>query len=271
MISVVTPTFNAVATLGRTIDSVCAQKYPSVEYIVVDGGSRDSTLELLRSRSADIDLWISEPDSGIADAFNKGIALASGENIAIVNADDWLEPEQLRVAVAELERSGADFVFGDMMLHAPDETPVHIFTGERDYAPRLAHSMPHLNHPTVVCRRGVYERFGLFELTWRIALDYEWFCRIQRGGASGHRASGLVGHMSLQGVSDQAAERGFAEVREISVRYGYPAPLAWLRFLVRVAKLRTRRVLERCLPRGAYERRRRRVNENHRSVDQSRG
>jgi cellulose synthase/poly-beta-1,6-N-acetylglucosamine synthase-like glycosyltransferase len=91
LLTIITVAFNSATTLERTIDSVGRQTYPNIEYIVVDGGSTDGTLDLLRQRDRDIDLWLSEPDGGISDAFNKGIALGRGEFIALLNSDDWIE------------------------------------------------------------------------------------------------------------------------------------------------------------------------------------
>ena len=109
--SIVTITFNSQKTLNRTIDSVLGQTYPDIEYIVIDGGSTDGTLDILRARDNDIDFWLSEPDAGISDAFNKGISLAHGAYVALVNSDDWLEPTHISTAVDVLLRTTAGFVF----------------------------------------------------------------------------------------------------------------------------------------------------------------
>src|SRR5581483_3497952 len=98
-VSVVTAVRNAAATIARTIASVRAQDFAGIEHIVVDGASGDGTLEVLRSLGRDVALWTSEPDRGISDAFNKGIALARGEIIGILNGDDWYEPGAVAAAV----------------------------------------------------------------------------------------------------------------------------------------------------------------------------
>jgi glycosyltransferase involved in cell wall biosynthesis len=263
IVSVITPSFNSVGTIDRTIDSVLDQSYRRIEYIVIDGGSRDGTLDRLRARAAQIDLWISEPDRGIADAFNKGVALASGEYVAFVNSDDWLQQEQLAVAVSILGECEADFVFGDLMLHAADGNPTHVLRGEADYARRLRHAMPHLNHPTVVCRRRLYEAAGLFDTDLSIAMDYEWLLRVHRSGARGIYSPRLLGHMTLEGASDRSWRRALAEVRSVSIRYGYPAALAWLRFCTRIVTVTARRRLEEFMPRTAYHRLRGIVNANY--------
>ncbi len=93
LVSIVTVVFNGAATLERTMQSVFTQSYPNIEYIIVDGGSKDGTVELLRKHEERLDLWVSERDRGIYDAMNKGVALCSGAWVALINADDWCEPD----------------------------------------------------------------------------------------------------------------------------------------------------------------------------------
>jgi len=263
--SVITITFNSIKTIERTIDSIVSQTYPLVEYIVIDGGSNDGTVELLKRRSDVIDLWLSEPDGGISDAFNKGIALATGEYIAVVNSDDWLEPAHLAIAVGALRSTGADFVFGDLMLHSENAMPDHLMLGDRHYRRRLLHTMPHINHPSLVCRRRVYEAHGLFDTNLRSAMDYEWLLRGHRAGVVGSYVPGLMSHMSMAGVSHQQFSRGLREVCAVSIRYGYPAALANIRYMCRVLKINTRLVLWHWLPKSLYVWLRRRVNTHYRS------
>ena len=108
LVSVVTIVRNGFKTLPRTLDSVFSQDFPEIEYIVVDGQSTDGTLDVVQQNQNRIALWISEPDLGISDAFNKGIALSRGEIVALLNSDDWYEPGAIRAVVAEMRRTGAD-------------------------------------------------------------------------------------------------------------------------------------------------------------------
>jgi glycosyltransferase involved in cell wall biosynthesis len=208
-------------------------------------------------------LYISERDGGISDAFNKGIALAAGEYIALVNSDDWLEPSHLAAAVDALERNHVDFVFGDIMFHPTTAGPVHVIRGERNYGRRLRNALPHLNHPTVLCRRKVYEEYGLYDLQLRVAMDYEWFLRSYQRGATGLYVPGLMSHMSMGGVSHQQYSAGLREVCEVSILYGYPAVLARLRYRVRILKIGARLALLRILPSGIYNRLRRMMNPHY--------
>jgi glycosyltransferase involved in cell wall biosynthesis len=246
LVTIVTVGLNSSASLPRTIDSIVAQTYPKIEYIVVDGGSNDGTLDLLRQRDRDIDLWLSEPDRGISDAFNKGIALAHGEFLALVNSDDWIEPLHVERAVQHLQTSEADFVFGDILIHDKAGALRYSLMGDPDYRRRIVHAMPDINHPSVVCRRELYERHGLYDLGLRVAMDYEWLLRCHIRGMRGEYSPGLTSHMSGDGVSNRNARAGLAEVRDVSARYGYSPSAAWVRYAGRMAKTGVRLFLERC-------------------------
>ena len=265
LVTVITVAFNSAETISRTIDSITAQTYPRVEYIVVDGGSVDGTVEVLRSREPDIDLWLSERDRGISDAFNKGIALATGEFISLVNSDDWMDPDHLARAVACLQETGADFAFGNLMVHGAGDAPQYVIDGDPHYARRIRHSMPALSHPSVVCRREVYERHGLFDREFRIAMDYEWLLRGYKSGVRGHYVPEITSHMGGGGVSDLSGHIGLREVRDVSIRHGYSAALAWARFWVRVSRLRARLLMERwTLSRTLAQRLRRLIHPRYR-------
>jgi glycosyltransferase involved in cell wall biosynthesis len=259
----VTVVRNGGPTLERALASVLGQSYAPIEYIIVDGASTDGTIEVIRRFEHRLALWISEPDQGISEAFNKGIAASSGELIGLLNADDWMEPEQVAHAVAALEASGADFVFGDLAVHDASGEVSHRIRGDADYARRLATGMPAVSHPTVLARRSAYERIGLFDLRCRVAMDYDWLLRAERAGCRGVYAPEVVAHMSLGGVSDERYLRALAEVRDISRRHGVPAAAAFARFGYRVVKGRLQRALKRLAPRPLYDFLRRRVNRSY--------
>lgn len=245
LVSIITVTFNSIKTLGRTIDSVATQSYHNIEYIVVDGGSTDGTVDLLRNRSGDIDLWISERDRGISDAFNKGIALARGDFVLLVNSDDWIEPHHVKTAVAALEESNAQFVFGNLAVHTPAGVVDYLVIGDSEYERCIRHSMPDINHPSVVCRREVYERCGLYDCSLGVAMDYEWLLRCYASGVRGKYVDALTSHMLGTGVSNWDFGRSIAEVRVISTKYGYPKAAASARYVVRFVKLGIRKFIER--------------------------
>ncbi len=265
VISVVTCVRNGAHGIARTIESVRAQGITDLEYVIVDGGSTDGTLDILHAHRSNIDVLISEPDQGISDGLNKGIALTRGRFVALIHADDWFSPGQLCCAIEVLESSGADYVFGNLIFHLGNR-PVHVVRGDATYTRRIDHIMPNLNHPTVIMRRESYERHGLFDTDYRLAMDYELLLRFHRAGLRGFYDPRLTGHMSLDGASDRHAIRSLAEVRAASIRYGYSPVKAWLRFLFRAFKTMVRRTLEKLLPVGITKMLRRLVNPAYRAA-----
>jgi len=260
-VSLITVALNARATLARTIESVQAQTFEDIEHVVIDGGSSDGTRDLLRTALRPQDVWISEPDRGISDAFNKGVALANGAYLQFINADDWLSPEQVAAAVAGLEASGADFVFGDLIFYR-NGRPEFRFRGDPDYRRSIRCRMPTLNHPTVLARREAFERIGLFDLRYRCAMDYDWFLRLHLAGGRGVYLSELVGHMNHDGISNLDYARTYREVEAIAVAYGRHPRRARLERLGRLAKTGiARRLQETAQP--LYRLIRRRINRSY--------
>lgn len=249
LLSLVTTVRNGERTLQRTFDSVRAQEMPDLEYIVADAGSTDGTHNIIATNADIVTYWQSEKDRGISDGFNKGIALATGKYVAILNADDWLSPEQLAFGIETLERTQADFVFGDLIYHDGSGKALYRIRGDAGYARRIGHVMPALNHPSVIMRRSAYERFGLFDLNLKLAMDYELLLRFHRAGCRGVYDPRILGHMALEGASDAQSRRALAEVRDIAIRHGGWRSREWLRYGFRIAKGETRHFLEAVLPR----------------------
>lgn len=257
-VSIVTVARNAAATLPRTIGSVHAQSYRSIEHVVVDGASTDHTRALLEASLRPGDTWISEPDRGIADAFNKGVALARGEFVQFLNADDWLSPDQIDTAVATLDATGADFVYGDLIFYRAGR-PAYRYRGAPDYARALPRYLPPVNHPTLLARRRLFERAGLFCLHHRYAMEYDWLVRVHAAGGRGVYNPAILGHMTHEGVSNRVYARTAAEVRDISIAHGRAVVPAYARALLGTFKTRVSlSVLERS-PR-LYHAVRRRIN-----------
>jgi glycosyltransferase involved in cell wall biosynthesis len=242
-VTLVTAAFNACRTLERTIESIRAQTFVDIEHVVVDGGSNDGTIELLRSRLRPQDYWISEPDRGISDAFNKGVALAAGDLIQFVNADDWLSPDQVEVAVRGLDATGADFVFGDVIFYRGGRADFR-YAGEPDYPKAIHRRMPALNHTTTLAHRRTFERVGLFDLRYRCAMDYDWFLRLHLAGGRGVYLADLVGHMNHDGVSNIDYLRTFREVEAIAVAHGRNRHVARLETVARALKTTVGRQLK---------------------------
>lgn len=177
--SVITASYNRVGTLAQALDSVQGQQGVTVEHIVIDGGSTDGSLELLRSRPVPPAVLVSEPDGGIYDALNKGLQRATGSVIGFLHSDDWLtHPRVLERVAAAFAQPGVEAVYGDLDYVSADGGRVIRQWRSGAYEPgKLAAGwMP--PHPTLYLRREVYQRLGGFDTSLRIAADYEFMLRL---------------------------------------------------------------------------------------------
>jgi len=239
-ISIVTVCRNAEATIARTIESVQGQLYPSLEYIVIDGASTDSTPNIVRSYNDIVDIFVSEPDQGIADAFNKGVKLAHGDIIGIINADDQLCPGTFEKICCFFEKNPyIDVIHGDVILVDEHKTIKRVKPAGRWWYPwRLVL----FNHPATFVRKSVYEKHGLFDTSYRIAMDVELFFRWKSRSVTINYLPEVLVNVQAGGASGQQAVRGFQEVRRAALQYGFSPFLVQLQL---VGKLSVWWLLER--------------------------
>ena len=193
-LSVITPSLNQGEFIERTIRSVLDQAYPALEYLVVDGGSTDRTLEVIERYSDRIDWWISEPDEGQTDALAKGLERASGDVIAYINSDDYYLPGAFEAALATLESSGASWVAGAAINVDPEDRPTEEMGGVWvPQPPQAVESWPagrqwwiirNWSAPQPACfwRRGLFERHGGFRRDMHLAFDVDFMERIALAG-----------------------------------------------------------------------------------------
>lgn len=179
-ISVITATWNCASTLGDCLDSVAQQTYPHHEHVVIDGASRDGTLDLLRARSDQLGVLLSEPDRGIYDALNKGIARASGDVVGFLHADDVYADQDV---LANIARTFADpavcAVYGDLQyVRKADTATVVRHWRSQPYQRGLLQRGWMPPHPTLYVRRDWYQRIGGFDTRYRIAADYHSILRL---------------------------------------------------------------------------------------------
>ncbi len=188
-ISIITVVFNNGKTIEDTIRSIESQTYRDVEHIVIDGGSTDETLDVIRRHQDKIAKFISEPDRGIYDAMNKGLGLATGEVIGFLNADDvYADHGVLERVSAIMAKEGLDALFGDaeFVSSARPNHPLRRYRSDRFCPERIAWGwMP--AHPALFLKRSVFERFGQFRTDYRIAGDFELVARIFHGGTLSYR------------------------------------------------------------------------------------
>ncbi|MEM1439423.1 MAG: glycosyltransferase family 2 protein [Pseudomonadota bacterium] len=203
-ISVITAVYNCEHTISETIESVARQDYDNVEHIVVDGMSTDRTREIAASYKS-VDKIHSERDEGIYDAFNKGLAIASGDLIAFLNGDDYYaSSDTLRLVATHHRDSGADIVMGNvaMFSDAQPQRPIVRYYNSGQFRPdRIAYGwMP--AHPAMFVDRTVFERFGGFDKTYRIGGDFELVARhMVKGSARASHMDRTLVFMRTGGAS----------------------------------------------------------------------
>lgn len=225
-ITIITVCLNSSATIERTLRSVIEQKGADTEYIVIDGGSTDGTQDIVRAFGEGVDLLVSEPDNGISDSFNKGIALASGEIIGLINSDDALLPGALQ-QVRDFLRNNPEcqVVHGDLLLYSGDRFVKRVVPAGRWWYPwRLVL----FNHPATFVRRSVYETHGNFSLEFRIAMDVEIFLRWLVSGVRIEYLPEQLAVMHYGGVSNRRPYDGYREVRRAYLEHGYQSVTVWL-------------------------------------------
>lgn len=173
-ISIITVCFNSASTVVDTIDSVASQSYADKEYIVVDGNSKDATMEIVGT-SPCVSHFVSEPDKGIYDAMNKGIALATGDVVGTLNADDFYANDDVLAEVAKVFLDPTiEACYGDLVyVKQGNVDQVVRFWKSREYESGLFKSGWMPAHPTFFVRKSVYDKLGSFNLNYKIAADFE--------------------------------------------------------------------------------------------------
>jgi glycosyltransferase involved in cell wall biosynthesis len=178
-ISIVTTSFNSASTIRDTIDSVLSQDYDNLEYIIADGGSKDGTLDIIKSYNDPRIRWISEPDKGIYDGMNKGIKMATGEIVGIINSDDFYKNNSVISAVAEgFADQKTEAVFGDVRFVNPDNLnkTVRYYSSKRFRPSKFRFGfMP--AHPTFFTKKKWFDKLGYYQTDYKIAADYELLIR----------------------------------------------------------------------------------------------
>lgn len=220
-ISVVTVVYNGEDSIERTINSVLNQEGVDIEYIIVDGDSTDSTMEIVRKYECRISHIVSEPDRGIYDAMNKGLKLASGDVIAFLNSDDWYESNVLRFIADVFEKKDIDILCADARMIG--EYGSWIRKAELDEKTIII-QLP-TSHQAIFATRKWYEKIGGFDTNYVISADYEWITRSITVGCRIDMLPMLVVNFSLGGMSSKYGKICQDERRNIALQYYTGTPL----------------------------------------------
>jgi glycosyltransferase involved in cell wall biosynthesis len=207
-VTIVTPSFNQARYLEEAIRSVLLQGYGNLEYIVVDGGSTDGSVELIQRYEPWISSWLSEPDRGQADAINKGFSRASGEIVGWLNSDDVLYPGFIEKRVQEIaSMPEVDLIYGDVETGPSCDAIEGVMLGRpTDFESMVRTLEVPIPQQSALWRRGLLDRIGGLDVRWQVVLDREFFLRAARVGNMAYR-EGVCGLFRLHPNSKSVAEQ----------------------------------------------------------------
>ncbi len=218
--TIVTVCWNSAAVLARARDSLQAQTYRDYEWVVVDGASTDSTMEIVREFDAAPVVSVSEPDKGIYDAMNKGVRMARGEYVFFLNSDDALHDADVLADVAQaLEAEPrTELLYGNVVYTYPSRKLLRTFSHID------ARSLPFedLCHQATFARRALFERLGTFDTRFRLNADYDWLIRVFRSGAHTRWFDRRIAQFTVGGAHTQDTRKLAEERRRVRLQYMSP-------------------------------------------------
>lgn len=211
--SIITISYNSGKTIERTLKSVLAQTYKDYEYIIVDGASKDSTMDIVRKYESLFEgrmKWKSEPDTGIYNAMNKGIMRSAGEIIGIVNSDDWLEVDTLQILADEINRDPSNrekILTGEVLFHYNDGSTQHYPTSYERYEYFAKRYRMGLNHPATFVPRCIYDKMGVFDEQFKLYADADFILRCYKASVGVHFIHKVLSNMADGGASNVRSKK----------------------------------------------------------------
>jgi glycosyltransferase len=229
-ISIITVVFNAVNTIEETINSVINQSYKNIEYIIIDGGSTDGTLDIIEKYKDKLSYFISEPDYGIYHAMNKGIKKANGDIIGIINADDYYYEDIFNDVIKSFDGKNLEeyICFGDM-VHGEK-----IIKGWRENSVKIG---AFATHPSMFCPKKVYDKIGKYRLWYKILADYDFMYRAYHVyGIKPIHLAKKTAFFRVGGLASQNIFRSFNEEMLIKIENGEKIHKAFFIYLLKLLK-----------------------------------
>ncbi|RHP72802.1 glycosyltransferase [Ruminococcus sp. OF02-6] len=215
-VSMITICYNAEKTIAKTIESVLSQDYENLEYIIVDGGSKDHTIDIIKSYENEKIRWISEKDNGISDAFNKGVKMATGDFIGLINADDYLLPHAIANLILACHEC-TDVLYGNTIVN--DEENELKLVKHAGSVEGLEYSLPFIHQSSLVSKKA-YEQYGGYSEKYKICMDYDLFARFYRGGAKFQFVNTVVSCFTYGGTSCRHPFQTIEEDISVAEKYG---------------------------------------------------
>ena len=235
LITVVTVVFNGEKFLEETILSVINQTYDNVEYIIIDGGSTDGTLDIIRKYEHAIDYWVSEKDDGIYDAWNKAVMLSFGKWLAFLGSDDFYEKNALELYSEKLEDS-YDYI-SSLIVKLDESEPSRVIYGN-SWSWKVYQRIMNVAHVGSLHNCSLFKEVGLYDIHYKIAGDYELLLR-KRSKLKSFFVSKVTATMRMGGISHIQIFRSFAEIRYAKIYTGgRSAFLSWIEYGLMLMKIR---------------------------------
>lgn len=216
LVSIITVVYNGEKTITQTIERVLNQTYQNIEYIIVDGKSTDGTLDIINNYRNQITHVVSEKDLGIYDAMNKGINLATGDVIGIINSDDYYEIDAVE-NITKLYKQGCVIYFG-AMRSIEENNDSFIYPGA-DNLEKLKRGMV-IGHPTLFVNREVYEKYGKFSLEYKVASDWDFTLRCYINKVEFIKTKKVVSNFHVGGISSVISNEYLKELSVIRKKNG---------------------------------------------------
>lgn len=214
-VSIITVVYNASNTIEQTIKSVINQAYSNIEYIIIDGGSTDGTMNIIRKYLDKIDILVSEKDNGLYDAMNKGIKLASGEIIGILNSDDTYTENAVSLVVDSFKNRRIDVLYGNaMFVDGTFEIGLYDCSDIEQLWYRMA-----IPHPATFVRKAVYDKYGSFDTQYPISADYDLMLRLYSEGVRFGHIDEILTYFRVGGLSEVKADVTVEDGHAISLKY----------------------------------------------------
>lgn len=224
-ISIITASYNVEKVIGNTIESVLNQNFKDFEYIFIDGASKDNTNKIIEEYCKEMDnigisyIHVSEPDNGISDAFSKGVRLAKGEVIAILNAGDQMLPNTLQYLDENFDKD-IDVLYGNIIWHDKCRKLEYVKKSKSpEHLNELKYSMV-IKHPATYIRKSAYEKYGVYDQNFKYAMDTDLLLRMYLKGAKFKYVDREFTFFEAGGVSDTNIEKVLKEVAKIAHNAG---------------------------------------------------
>jgi glycosyltransferase involved in cell wall biosynthesis len=225
LISVITVVYNGAATLEQTMLSVISQTYNNIEYIIIDGGSTDGTIDIIKKYEKHLAYWVSEPDKGIYNAMNKGIGKCNGTLIGIVNSDDWYESNTVEIIVNKYrsENNAEGIYYGFLKIWKE---------GKEHAIRRFHHNFPKehmIQHPTWFVAKSIYDKFGKFDDSYKIAGDFDLFQRMVKNNVRFIPIDAILSNFRIGGISSYREKLAIKEYLRLKYKLGWINKTAYIK------------------------------------------